>query len=68
MHHTRDRRMPEKEAAKKVIDTLPDDATLDDIMHALYVRAKFERGEREIRGGKGVPHDQAKRRLRRLTS
>lgn len=60
--------MPEKEAAKKVIDTLPDDATLDDIMHALYVRAKFERGEREIRGGKGVPHDQAKRRLRRLTS
>ena len=36
---------------------------LDDIMHALYVRAKFAKGEQEIRDGKGIPHDEAKRRL-----
>ena len=55
--------MVEKEMARQVIDALPDTATMDDIMHALYVRAKFARGEQEIRDGKGVPHDDAKRRL-----
>jgi hypothetical protein len=55
--------MAEKDIAKQVIDTLPDTATIDDIMHALYVRTKFARGEMEIREGKGVPHDEAKRRL-----
>jgi len=55
--------MAEKDIAKQVIDALPDDATLDDIIHALYVRTKFTRGEQEIRDGKGVSHDEAKRRL-----
>ena len=55
--------MTEKEIAKQVIDALPKDASLDDIMHALYVRAKFAKGEQEIRDGKGIPHDEAKRRL-----
>ena len=55
--------MAEKEIAKQVIDTLPDTATMDDIMHALYVRTKFAKGEQEIRDGKGIPHDEAKRRL-----
>jgi len=55
--------MTEKEIAKQVIDTLPTDATMDEIMHALYVRAKFSKGEQEIRDGKGISHDEAKRRL-----
>jgi len=57
--------MVAKEAAKHVIDAMPDDASMDDIIHALYVRAKFEHGEREIREGHGVPHEQAKERLRK---
>lgn len=55
--------MAEKDIARKVIDALPDNATMDEIMHALYVRAKFDRGEREIRDGKGISHEDAKRRL-----
>ncbi len=50
--------------AKQVIDTLPDEATMDDIILALYVKTKFERGEREIREGKGIPHSEAKQRMR----
>jgi len=57
--------MTNKTAAKQVIDALPDDATMDDIIHALYVRTKFEHGEREIREGHGVPHEEAKQRLAR---
>jgi hypothetical protein len=52
--------MQVKEIAKQVIDALPDESSLDDIIHALYVRAKFEHGENQIRRGKGIPHDKAK--------
>jgi len=57
--------MPIKDVAKHVIDGLPEEATLDDIIHALYVHAKFENGEREVREGTGVNHEQAKQRLQR---
>jgi hypothetical protein len=53
----------EKDIAKQVIDALPEGATMDDIIHARYVRTKFAKGEQEIRDGKGIPHDEAKRRL-----
>lgn len=52
-----------KEKAKEVIDRLPDDTTTDDIIHALYIQAKFEHGEREIEEGKGIPHEEVKKRL-----
>jgi len=57
--------MSAKHEAKRIIDLLPENASFEDIMHALYVRAKFARGEREIRSGKGVPHREAKERMRR---
>ena len=54
-----------KDVAKNVIDALPEDVDMDDIIHALYVNAKFEHGEREIRQGHGIKHDQAKQRLQK---
>ena len=53
--------MAVKDVANQVIDALPDEATMDDIIHALYVKTKFEHGEREIREGKGVPMKQPDR-------
>lgn len=55
--------MPSKETAKQVIDSLPDDASMDDIIHALYVNIKFIHGEKQIREGKGVSQTVAKKRL-----
>ncbi len=57
--------MAVKDIAKHVIDTLPDEITMDDIIHALYIHAKFDHGEREIREGKGIPHEEAKQRLQK---
>jgi hypothetical protein len=54
-----------KDTAKQVIDALPDDASLDDIIHALYVRTKFERGLREVHEGKGIPHEEVKQRVQK---
>jgi predicted rRNA methylase YqxC with S4 and FtsJ domains len=59
--------MTVKHMAKQVIESLPEDSTLDDIIHALYVKAKFERGEQEIRDGGGVSDEQARQRLRKWT-
>ncbi len=52
-----------KKTAKQIIDQLPDDATMDDIIHALYVNVKLAHGEMEIQVGKGVSHEKAKERL-----
>jgi hypothetical protein len=55
--------MGTKEVARRVIEELPEEASMDEIIHALYVRAKFDHGEGEIRSGAGVSHEQAKGRL-----
>jgi len=52
-----------KEVAKQVIDMLPDESSLDDIIRSLYIKAKFERGEKQIRKGKGVTNEDARKRL-----
>jgi cation transport regulator ChaB len=57
--------MTNKQLAQQVIQSLPDDSTLDDIIHALYVKAKFERGEQDIRRGDGVSDEQARQRLQK---
>ena len=54
-----------KEIAKQVIDNLPNEVTMDDIMHALYIRTKFDHGEREIREGKGISHEEVRRTLQK---
>ncbi len=55
--------MDVKNTARHVIDTLPARVTMDDVIHALYVASKFDRGEREIRSGKGVSDAEARKRL-----
>ena len=57
--------MQVKEIAKQVIDNLPGDSTMDDIIHALYVQSKFEHGENEIRQGKGITHEEAKKKMQK---
>jgi hypothetical protein len=57
--------MSVKETAKKVIDSLPEETTIDEIIHALYVNAKFEHGEKEIKEGKGIPHQDAIDQMRK---
>ncbi len=57
--------MTVKDIAKDVINSLPPKATMDDIMHALYVQAKFQHGQQEIKQKKGIHHEEAKKRLRK---
>ncbi len=44
--------MIEKEEAHKLIDQLPQDATWDDLMHLIYVRATIEHGLADCEAGR----------------
>jgi len=52
-----------KDAAKQVINQLPDEATFNDIMHELYVSQKIETELQAVEEGRTIPHDEVKQRL-----
>ncbi len=52
-----------RQAAKYILDLLPEDASWDDIMNELYVRQKIEAGLAAAEQGRTVPQDQARKRL-----
>ena len=45
---------PLKEAVIRLIQSLPDDCTLEDIQYHLYVREKVEAGLRDVAEGRVV--------------
>ena len=52
-----------KQAAKQIIDHLPEQATWDDIMYELYVKQKIEKGLDAAEQGQVVSQKEARRRL-----
>ena len=52
-----------KEAAIRTIERLPDDATEDDILYAVYVRMKIEQGLRDAEAGNLIDHEDVKREI-----
>ena len=47
----------------EALENLPPDATFDDAIERLVFLAKIEAGLAELDAGKGIPHDEAMRRL-----
>lgn len=52
-----------KQAALRMIERMPDDASLEDIMYELYFRQRVDRGLHELDEGKTVSHEEVKRSL-----
>jgi predicted transcriptional regulator len=55
--------MTAKEAAKDVLDRLPDKATWEDILYELHVRQKIDAGLKDAEEGRTLEHDQVKSRM-----
>ena len=55
----------EKEKIQKVVESLPDDARVEDAMERLYLLYKIEKGCSQADTGRTVTHEEAKRRLRK---
>lgn len=53
-----------KELVLAVLQSLPDDCTVEDIQYQLYVRQKIAEGEQAAREGRIVPHEQVMREAR----
>ncbi|OAI54395.1 hypothetical protein AYO44_15105 [Planctomycetaceae bacterium SCGC AG-212-F19] len=53
-----------KAEAIDLIQSLPDDCTLDDIQYSLYVRQKINEGLADVDAGKWIPHEEAKQGMR----
>jgi hypothetical protein len=49
-----------KDVAREVLDTLPDDCTLDDISYQLYLRRKLEQSARDIAEGRVHSEEEAR--------
>jgi len=53
-----------KEEVRRMIETLPDDATWEDVQYSIYVRERIERGRREATDGKILDEDEVERRMK----
>lgn len=57
--------MEAKDAVRALLDRLPDDCTVDDILYHLYVLQAVERGQADVAAGRTIPHEEIDRTLRR---
>ena len=52
-----------KEKVIKMIEELPEDIIVSDIMAELYFRQSVDEGLKELDEGKGISHEEAKKRV-----
>jgi len=52
-----------KEQVIQLVQQLPGDITIDDILSELYFKLQVDEGIRELDEGKGIPHQEVKERM-----
>lgn len=57
--------MTTKEVIRKLLDRLPDDATIEDVQYQIYVLQKIQAGEEDLKAGRVKGHDEVMRDLAR---
>ena len=57
--------MSVKEIAMSVMASLPDDVSWDELQYRLYVREVVAESDKEFEAGLGIPHEEAKQRLKK---
>jgi predicted transcriptional regulator len=57
--------METKQAVRELLDRLPDDCTLADVLYHVYVLERISEGLAEANSGQLIPHEEVERDLRR---
>ena len=52
-----------KQQVIQMIQSLPDEVSLDDVMAELYFKMQVEAGLKELDAGNGIPHEEVERRM-----
>ena len=55
-----------KKEIKELIDNLPDNASYEDVIEAIYVRQKIQKGLKDSEDGKYYSHAEAKVLLKKM--
>ena len=53
-----------KQTVKELLERLPDDCSLEDVLYHLYVLQTVERGRADVAAGRTITHEQVDRELR----
>ena len=53
-----------KEEIRRMVESLPEDVTWEDLQYSIYVRERIERGRREAADGKILDEDEVERRMK----
>lgn len=56
-----------KDEVRKILDKIPEDATLEDIQYHIYVREKIERSLEDVREGRVIAREDVESRMRKWT-
>ena len=54
-----------KQAARRLVERLSDDASFEDIQYELYVAQQVQRGLKDVEQGRTVSHEEARAHLGR---
>lgn len=57
--------MKVKETVRSLLDRLPENCTLDDVLYHLYVLQSIERGRADVAAGRTISHEEVERELRK---
>ena len=52
-----------KDLVRKILDEIPDDASLEDIQYHIYVQEKIERGLRDVAAGRLLSQEEVERKM-----
>ncbi|UCE07395.1 MAG: hypothetical protein JSW07_05020 [bacterium] len=52
-----------KDEVIRIVNSIPDDTTVDDIIAELYFKLQVDAGLKDLDDGKGVPHNVVKDRM-----
>lgn len=52
-----------KEEVIKMIQNMPQDTSIEDVMAELYFRYQVDEGLKQLDEGKGIPHEEIKNRM-----
>jgi hypothetical protein len=54
-----------KEEVRRLLESLPDDAGLEDVQYSIYVRERIERAREELNQGQLIEQNEIEIRMRR---
>jgi hypothetical protein len=59
------RELQAKKTVREILDRLPDDCSLDEVLYQLYVVQAVNRGRTDVASGRTLSHEEVARELRK---